>query len=414
MAADSAVTVGRDKVHISANKIFSVSDSCPIGCMIYGNAEFASIPWETLIKLFRTERGDQKFLTVQDCRDDFFEYLKGDRFLTEETITTSFVLFTVSVAEQIKDVLEEMPARERGQKLEEIIKEKTEEFINHKVSAKCDVPEIKSFSKAHKADIRLILNEVFEEISYKYPARLDALMVDMIYAAFTSGYVSEYHSGIVFFGFGESDLLPAITRDELDGAPFKSLRLREDLIGVKDIGKQAAIIPFADTEVMTSFMEGATKEMQATCMALLFKTSEEVAKRVVQENFSLSESEYKTVEAMNRTIIQKIVEESITALRDEIHARNIAPVMRAVGSLPKDDMAKLAEALVEVTALKKKVSPLIESVGGPIDVCIVTKGDGLIWIKRKHYFDLAKNLQYVSHRRINSSQLLLGGTNGKS
>jgi len=29
-----------------------------------------------------------------------------------------------------------------------------------------------------------------------------------------------------------------------------------------------------------------------------------------------------------------------------------------------------------------------ETVAGPIDVAIISKGDGLIWIKRKHYFDL--------------------------
>jgi hypothetical protein len=27
-----------------------------------------------------------------------------------------------------------------------------------------------------------------------------------------------------------------------------------------------------------------------------------------------------------------------------------------------------------------------ETVGGPIDVAVISKGDGFIWIKRKHYF----------------------------
>ena len=50
VAADSAVTVGRDKVHTSANKIFAVSNASPIGAMINGYAEFAGIPWETLLR----------------------------------------------------------------------------------------------------------------------------------------------------------------------------------------------------------------------------------------------------------------------------------------------------------------------------------------------------------------------------
>jgi len=28
-----------------------------------------------------------------------------------------------------------------------------------------------------------------------------------------------------------------------------------------------------------------------------------------------------------------------------------------------------------------------ESVGGPVDVAVISKGDGFVWIKRKYYFD---------------------------
>lgn len=27
-----------------------------------------------------------------------------------------------------------------------------------------------------------------------------------------------------------------------------------------------------------------------------------------------------------------------------------------------------------------------ENVGGPVDVAVISKGDGFVWIKRKHYF----------------------------
>jgi hypothetical protein len=32
-----------------------------------------------------------------------------------------------------------------------------------------------------------------------------------------------------------------------------------------------------------------------------------------------------------------------------------------------------------------------ETVGGPVDVAIISKYDGFIWIKRKHYFDKKQN-----------------------
>lgn len=32
-----------------------------------------------------------------------------------------------------------------------------------------------------------------------------------------------------------------------------------------------------------------------------------------------------------------------------------------------------------------------ETVGGPIDVAVITRGDGFIWIRRKHYFEPSLN-----------------------
>jgi hypothetical protein len=72
--------------------------------------------------------------------------------------------------------------------------------------------------------------------------------------------------------------------------------------------------------------------------------------------------------------------------------------MKVVTTLPKEEMAAMAEALVELTSLRRKVDSPLESVGGPTDVAVVSKGDGLIWIKRKHYFDAALNKDF-DHRK---------------
>lgn len=68
-----------------------------------------------------------------------------------------------------------------------------------------------------------------------------------------------------------------------------------------------------------------------------------------------------------------------------------------VSLLPKDEMASLAESLVALTSLHRKVSTEVETVGGPTDVAVISKNDGFIWIKRKHYFDPKLN----PHFRLN-------------
>ena len=74
-----------------------------------------------------------------------------------------------------------------------------------------------------------------------------------------------------------------------------------------------------------------------------------------------------------------------------------APFVNSVASLEKEDLSDFAESLITLTSLKRKVSPDQETVGGPVDVMVISKGDGIIWMKRKHYFDAAKNHHFFSN-----------------
>jgi len=75
-------------------------------------------------------------------------------------------------------------------------------------------------------------------------------------------------------------------------------------------------------------------------------------------------------------------------------ANHISPLVDVVEVLPKDELAAMAESLVNLTSLKRKMSLGTETVGGPIDVAVISKGEGLIWIKRKHYFNKDLNPQF--------------------
>jgi len=67
-----------------------------------------------------------------------------------------------------------------------------------------------------------------------------------------------------------------------------------------------------------------------------------------------------------------------------------------VASLPKDELGAMAESLVNLTKFKRRVSIERETVGGPIDVAVITKGDGFVWMKRKHYFDAGLNPRFIA------------------
>lgn len=95
VAADSAVTVGTPnnrKIYNSANKIFTLSKYHPVGIALYSGADFMGIPWEIIIKEYRSYIGNQFFDTVQDYRDDFLRWMIEDRSLFKNERSENYLI----------------------------------------------------------------------------------------------------------------------------------------------------------------------------------------------------------------------------------------------------------------------------------------------------------------------------------
>ena len=60
--------------------------------------------------------------------------------------------------------------------------------------------------------------------------------------------------------------------------------------------------------------------------------------------------------------------------------------MGAIETLTIDELAQVASTLVGLNSFEQRMSLDIETVGEPVDVAVISKGDGFIWIDRKHYF----------------------------
>jgi hypothetical protein len=84
LAADSATTVtqwgekGKEERYFKgANKIFQVSNYHPVGMMVFDSAEILKVPWEVVIKQFRSHLGNKSFNDLRGYAEEFFSFLNG-------------------------------------------------------------------------------------------------------------------------------------------------------------------------------------------------------------------------------------------------------------------------------------------------------------------------------------------------
>jgi hypothetical protein len=223
--------------------------------------------------------------------------------------------------------------------------------------------------------------------------------------AFVSSLLYDICSGVVIAGFGEKEFAPSVEAYIVEGivqSQQKDIKgiLKYQIEGRHLHGKniQAGIIPFAQENMVHRFMRGVDPDYQKIEYATLTKLFESYTRKVIKQLDKYNDAEKEHL----REQLGKIAKEMQDGF--EKHMRELAqqefsnPIVTAVGNLSKNELAAMAEALVQLTSLKRKVSLDLETVAEPIDVAVVSKGDGFIWIKRKHYFDPELNPSFFLRR----------------
>lgn len=190
-------------------------------------------------------------------------------------------------------------------------------------------------------------------------------------------------------GFGKKEYLPSLLAYDIDGLIYDSLKY--NLSQKNNISSKinSLLIPFAQREMVASFMEGIDpdiKKLQIGYLAEIFEKYPEILLSNLRELKRLPPQRRKVIEKKLSKINSGIFKNYMDEYTKYIKESFIIPITSIVSILPKDELASMAEALVNLTSFKRRVSTSKETVGGPIDVAVISKGDGFIWIKRKHYF----------------------------
>ncbi|MBN2412392.1 hypothetical protein JXQ31_11945 [candidate division KSB1 bacterium] len=410
LAADSAVTLSNadgQKIFMSANKIFALSKYYPIGIMVYGNATFMGVPWETIIKFFRNYLGQIQYNTIEEYVIHFFEFLRKNQLLFPTIEQTNFVTSAINgYFQKIKFDIEEKVKNKiniNDSITENEIKKYIKESIdkNHKIWTIAEilktVPDdfIEKFGKMYSEKIAIIRNKVFEKlpINPSYIKKLNEIAVNL-FIKFPSGIFCSGISGVVIAGFGKNEIYPSLISFEIEGIVNNYLKYREtNKINISS-KNTSSIIPFAQSEVVATFVEGVDPNYQREISIGLKKIFDKYPEILIN-SFENIDEQKKTQHIIElRKINNELLKGFFDNLQQYKNASYINPILKVVNILPKSELAAMAESFINITSLKRKVSMSAETVGGPVDVAVISKGDGFIWIKRKHYFKPDLNQQF--------------------
>jgi hypothetical protein len=189
-------------------------------------------------------------------------------------------------------------------------------------------------------------------------------------------------TGLVFVGFGAEDPYPGYVEIKTEGLIAGRLKWKTADEQTADPANGGGVIrAFAQSDMAEQFVLGIDSSLK---VSILDKLAEGLFRAEGGGH------KVKLPSAQVNSVIEKC-KKAIDEASEESYKR---PLLDAVGTLPRDELAAMAEALVSLTSFKRRITEPRQTVGGPVDVAVVTKADGLVWIKRKQYFNHELNPHY--------------------
>lgn len=400
IAADSAVTMGdTHKVVNCGNKIFTLSKYHPISIMTYGNASFMGVPWDIIIKEYRKQLGDKSFPHVDDYMNDFINYLGTKDYFCNETTKHVYLQYIIENFYDINlnivksnnnnsitdyslvnsELLSCMNDNMKGSKCSQFETYTKEEFFEY---ADSDFEEF--YKKDKIINIPDDKKDIFKESFFYY---------------FISNVCTSINTGLGFVGYGNEDIYPSLIPINVSiaiGNRLKYFVNENNIARIDDKGNDAIIAPFAQTDVIQTIIRG------------IYPYFYQITENVIKNYFEIYKEEivkYIDKEAGNEELSKSISSIDISSTLKSIieniqqmtYLQYSQPFIKTIASLDKEDMANMAESFISLTSLVRRMSPHEETVGGPVDVAVISKGDGFIWINRKHYFKPELNKQFFEN-----------------
>lgn len=378
LAADSAVTLGDgEKIYHTAEKLFQLSASAPVGIMIYGNADMMGVPWETVIKIYSNKLDGRRFDHIADYAEDFLRFIETSVNLFPASAQTAMFRSLVSswwrggFLEPLQKAVKEKKVRS-PQRVNAILKG----LIAKDNSCWKTYPHLGDKSMEAAGEILKTYGSVIDEIEKELfgEHHLSQENRDGLRQIVKSMYGLKWvhpndESGIVIVGMGEAEAFPALVNYTVGTIANGKLRYFRN--GQTNIGHEAsaAVAPFAQTDMIDMLYDGIYPELEKKLVKII-------------GHYANSGKAGHKPSAQKPDELEKEIR---ATLRREIMGKYKEPLMAAVDALPRYDLAKMAEALVSLTAMQARMSTARkETVGGPVDVAIISKGEGFVWVKRKN------------------------------
>jgi hypothetical protein len=378
MAADTAVSIPYGtgtKTYTRARKLLPLHETQPVAVMVWDAPGHLLLPWEVIVGEFR--KTHQAVLNELDQYvGAFFDFVdtesgKWAADTDEATLLETVLDPEIYVLHQLwrgRLDAEDRPdtnaaiaasAVAVGQEFAAVTREKQLEGDRWTRQQASDLTSLDPAIREHFA---AGANDLWNNLDTAARAELVALARERMVHILGDERGS---SGLAFAGYGSNELLAQARVWRVSGRLAGKTRRVERRRFTISRDQPSIIVPIGQEGVINSFLKGIHPDVD------------------------------KLVSDLVRTFTDQLGGEDLAvgvkARFDSEVAKRGQEVARAVEFLPAGDLAIVAGDLIRMTALRNRATITADTVGGPIDVILLSRAEGFRWVEPPDGFRIERD-----------------------
>ncbi len=351
MGADSAVTIDNRKTHTGANKLFGLSNEPPMAIMIFGTATFGSVSLESLIRDYRKQNNFKELEDILLIKKSFINYLNN--------ISYEVTDFEYKLALFKENLLHRLDYTSNN--------DLSEFLYNYK-----DMEILPFLENNPSFDVE------FEDIIKLLDVDIDILK------KYFSVVLTDSSTGVVIAGFNKNNFKPSYVY-------FDLITKYGDKIIISDFDshincKRNFIIPFAQNDVTDAFISGINDDyidfLEYYIYNYNYSCSSELIEFLIEKEAIDVGFVKNNLEEIKR--LYKNNAEGFMKLLKNFKENYGDFISDGIGTVSTEVLVTIAGDMIESTSLKRKLDSNLDSVGGDIDIIIITR-DGLTYKNKIDY-----------------------------
>ena len=388
VASDSSVTLstvdGRNRTFPTGEKIVPLPKPHNIAILHSGSTELMGVPYSVLFGEWMRTLPGAALANVEDYGRSFLKWVEGQRSLFTPDVQTAYLAwlfrdYFLAVRGQLLASLKEMELQHEHEGSKGVAN-----LIIAAISGRAErlesQPQLPGWEDVNTADLLRAYKETFDEARdwvFDDTPRTkegDAKLVEVGELLLSHYEPFSTDATLAWVGFGEAELFPAAYNLTVQG--LLDDRARTDLPNVSSVSldMNSSILPLGQTEAVNTFLRAYHPAIAGRMHERLDSLMTQVKEAFAGGTLVLSKLD---------ELKDKAHEDVEADFEDVSGKRFVQPMLDTVAGLPPREVARMAESLVGLQVLRQLTQAEAETVGGPIDVAIITRTEGLRWVRHK-------------------------------